>query len=65
MFHTFLERELEFDSSLFHVNDSERPNMWSEGEGVNDHFKLNFEVNQNLATKDSTEKENSEAELNI
>ena len=52
MFHPFLERELEFDSSLFHVNDSTNcakkrasQNNWTRGFTLNVH---NSEINGNI-----------------
>src|SRR3954471_4644722 len=52
MFHPFLERELEFDSSLFHVNDSTNcvknrtsQNNWTRGLTLNVH---NSEINGNI-----------------
>src|ERR1041384_6583239 len=52
MFHPFLERELELDSSLFHVNDSTNcakkrtsQNNWTRGLTLNVH---NSEINGNI-----------------
>src|SRR3954465_10025398 len=52
MFHPFLERELEFDSSLFHVNNSTNcakkrtsQNNWTRGLTLNVH---NNEINGNI-----------------
>src|SRR3954470_2231645 len=52
MFHRFLQRELEFDSSLFHVNDSTNcakkrtsQNNWTIGLTLNVH---NSEINGNI-----------------
>src|SRR3954462_2876180 len=52
MFHPFLESELEFDSSLFHVNDSTNrakkrtsQNNWTRGLTLNVH---NSEINGNI-----------------
>src|SRR3954465_12804408 len=52
MFHPFLERELEFDSSLFHVNDGTNcakkrtsQNNWTRGLTLNVH---NCEINGNI-----------------
>src|ERR1044072_6831277 len=57
MFHPFLERELELDSSLFHVNDStncakERTsqNNWTRGLTLNVH---NSEINGNIIVIDN------------
>src|ERR1041385_4413781 len=52
MFHPFFERELEFDSSLFHVNDSTNcakkrtsQNNWTRGLTLNVH---NSKINGNI-----------------
>src|SRR3954467_10448935 len=57
MFHPFLERELEFDSSLFHVNDSTNcakkrtsQNNWTRGFTLNVH---NSEINWNIIVIDN------------
>src|SRR3954465_2693227 len=57
MFHPFLERELEFDSSLFHVNDSTNcaktrtsKNNWTRGVTLNVH---NSEINGNIIVIDN------------
>src|ERR1043165_6982301 len=57
MFHTFLERELEFYSSLFHVNDSTNcakkrasQNNWTRGLTLNVH---NSEINGNIIVIDN------------
>src|SRR3954468_23906186 len=57
MFHPFLERELEFDSSLFHVNDSTNcakkrtsQNNWTRGLTLNVH---NSEINGNIIVIDN------------
>src|SRR3954468_23286275 len=57
MFHPFLERELEFDSSLFHVNDSTNcakkrtsQNNWTRGLTLNVH---NSEINENIIVIDN------------
>src|ERR1043165_3375673 len=57
MFHLFLERELEFDSSLFHVNDSTNcakkrtsQNNWTRGLTLNVH---NSEINGNIIVIDN------------
>src|ERR1043165_4091574 len=57
MFHPFLERELEFDSSLFHVNDSTNcakkrmsQNNWTRGFTLNVH---NSEINGNIIVIDN------------
>src|SRR4051812_39988067 len=57
MFHTFLERELEFDSSLFHVNDCTNcakkrtsQNNWTRGFTLNVH---NSEINGNIIVIDN------------
>src|SRR3954466_954360 len=57
MFHPFLERELEFDSSLFHVNDSTNrakkrtsQNNWTRGFTLNVH---NTEINGNIIVIDN------------
>src|ERR1041384_6894933 len=57
MFHPFLERELEFDSSLFHVNDSTNyakkrmsQNDWTRGFTLNVH---NSEINGNIIVIDN------------
>ena len=57
MFHPFLERELEFDSSLFHVNDSTNgakkrasQNNWTRGFTLNVH---NSEINGNKIVIDN------------
>src|SRR4051812_49759313 len=57
MFHPFLERELEFDSSLFHVNDSTNcakkrtaQNSWTRGFTLNVH---NSEINGNIIVIDN------------
>src|SRR4051794_2272862 len=56
MFHPFLERELEFDTSLFHVNDSTNcakkrtsQNNWTRGLTLNVH---NSEINGNIIVID-------------
>src|SRR3954469_8920222 len=57
MFHPFLERELEFDRSLFHVNDSTNcakkrtsQNNWTRGLTLNVH---NSEINGNIIVIDN------------
>src|SRR3954468_11521537 len=57
MFHPFLERELEFDISLFHVNDSTNrakkrtsQNNWTRGFTLNVH---NSEINGNIMVIDN------------
>src|SRR3954465_1601585 len=57
MFHPFLERELEFDSSLFHVNNSTNgakkrtsQNNWTRGLALNVH---NSEINGNIIVIDN------------
>src|SRR3954470_8248741 len=57
MFHPFLERELEFDSSLFHVNNSTNcakkmtsQNNWTIGLTLNVH---NSEINGNIIVVDN------------
>src|ERR1043165_5991864 len=57
MFHPFLERELEFDSSLFHVNDSTNrakkrtsQNNWTRGLTLNVHHT---EINGNIIVIDN------------
>src|ERR1041384_5372018 len=57
MFHPFLERELEFDSSLLHVNDSTNcakkrtsQNNWTRGLTLNVH---NSEINENIIVIDN------------
>src|SRR3954471_20073316 len=57
MFHPFLERELEFYSSLFHVNDSTNcakirtsQNNWTRGFTLNVH---NSEINGNIIVIDN------------
>src|SRR3954463_2732270 len=57
MFHPFLERELEFDSSLFHVNDSTNcakkmtsQNNWTRGLTLNVH---NSKINENIIVIDN------------
>src|SRR3954466_13054397 len=57
MFHPFLERELEFDSSLFHVNDNTNrakkrtsQNNWTRGLTLNVH---NSEINGNIIVIDN------------
>src|SRR3954463_15188079 len=57
MFHTFLEREFEFDSSLFHVNDSTNcakkrtsQNNWTRGLTLNVH---NSKINGNIIVIDN------------
>src|ERR1043165_2829867 len=57
MFHPFLERELEFDSSLFHVNDSTNctkkrtsQNNWTRGITLN---VYNSEINGNIIVIDN------------
>src|ERR1041384_3862101 len=57
MFHPFLERELEFDSSLFHVNNSTNcakkktsQNNWTRGLTFNVH---NSEINGNIIVIDN------------
>src|SRR3954470_12971927 len=57
MVHPFLERELEFDSSLFHVNDSTNfakkrtsQNNWTRGLTLNVH---NREINGNIIVIDN------------
>src|SRR3954466_11160222 len=57
MLHPFLERELEFDSSLFHVNDSTNcskkrtsQNNWTRGFTLNVH---NSEINGNIIVIDN------------
>src|SRR3954471_13337405 len=57
MFHPFLERELEFDSFLFHVNDSTNrakkrtsQNNWTRGFTLNVH---NSEINGNIVVIDN------------
>src|SRR3954469_20816685 len=60
MFHPLLERELEFDSSLFHVNDSTNrvkkrtsQNNWKGGFTLNVH---NSEINGNIIVIDNDKK---------
>src|ERR1041385_8111450 len=60
MFHPFLERELEFDSSLFHVNNitncAEKrmsQNNWTRGFTLNVH---NSEINGNIIVIDNYKK---------
>src|ERR1041384_3671248 len=60
MFHPFLERELEFDSSLFHVNKSTNcakkrtsQNNWTRGLTLNVH---NSEINGNIIVIDNDKK---------
>src|ERR1041385_8330722 len=57
MYHPFFERELEFDSSLFHVNDSTNcankrtsQNNWTRGLTLNVH---NSEINRNIIVIDN------------
>src|ERR1041385_7966281 len=57
MFHPFLERELEFDSSFFHVNNSTNyakkrtsQNNWTRGLTLNVH---NSEINGNIIVIDN------------
>src|SRR4051812_47965844 len=57
MFHPFIERELEFNSSLFHVNDSTNSakkrtsqNNWTRGSTLNVH---NSEINGNVIVIDN------------
>src|SRR3954463_16361562 len=57
MFHPFLDRELEFDSSLFHVNNSTNcakkrtsQNNWTRGFTLNVH---NSEINGNIIVIDN------------
>src|ERR1043165_3693548 len=57
MFHPFLERELELDSSLFHVNNSTNcakkrtsQNNWTRGLTLNVH---NSEINGNIIVIDN------------
>src|SRR3954465_3194572 len=57
MFHPFLERELEFDSSLFHINNNTNcakkrtsQNNWTRGFTLNVH---NSEINGNIIVIDN------------